>query len=214
MYALSNLSRAAFAAILAFAAFATAACGDDDDAADDGGDTKEGTFARAEQVIEPGKSYAARVKTSKGEFVVELFAEEAPNTVNSFAFLAREGFFDGLTFHRVVKDFVIQGGDPTGQGSGGPGYETKDEPNEISNERGTLAMAKTPGADEFGSQFFINLGDNTGLDYNNDMPDKFYPFGRVIEGMDVVDAIADSPVDSGDRPDPPVIIETVTIEER
>ena len=197
-------------AVLLVAVLGFAACED----SDDGGDTAELSFDEAGQVVETGKSYTARVKTSKGEFVVELFAAEAPNTVNSFAFLAQEGFFDGLTFHRIVEGFVIQGGDPTGRGGGGPGYETKDEPNEISNTRGTLSMAKTPGADEFGSQFFINLDDNTGLDFDNGMPDKFYPFGKVTEGMDVVDAIAASPVDKGDRPDPPIVIETVTIEAR
>jgi peptidylprolyl isomerase len=114
----------------------------------------------------------------------------------------------------VVQGFVIQGGDPTGRGNGGPGYETKDEPNERSNTRGTISMAKTPGADEFGSQFFINLADNTGLDHDNGMPDKFYPFGEVVEGMDVVDAIAESQVDDQDRPEPPIVIETITIVER
>jgi len=208
---LANPARLLLSAWLLLTVPALAACDED---ADDGGDTAELSFGKAEQVIEPGKSYTATVKTSKGEFVIELFAAEAPNTVNNFAFLAQEGFFNGLTFHRVVKDFVIQAGDPTGEGNGGPGYETQDEPNHISNTRGTISMAKSPGAHEFGSQFFINLKDNTGLDYDNGMPDRFYPFGKVIAGMDVVDAIGAAPVGKDDRPDPPIVIETVTIQER
>lgn len=189
---------------------AAMACGGDDD--DTGGDTRQASFEQAEQVTEPGKTYTATVKTTEGDFVVELDAEGAPNTVNSFVFLAREGFFDGITFHRVVEDFVVQAGDPTGAGSGGPGYETKDEPNEVSNTRGTISMAKTPGADEFGSQFFINLKDNTGLDFDNEKGDKFYPFGKIVSGMEVVDKIGAAKVDARGRPEPPIVINTVTVE--
>lgn len=172
------------------------------------------TFTAAEQVVDPAKKYVATIKTSKGDIVVDLFADKAPNTVNSFVFLAQKGFFDGITFHRVVKDFVIQAGDPTGSGSGGPGYTTKDEPNEIANTRGTLSMAKVSGATEFGSQFFINLKNNTALDYNNPGANKFYPFGEVTSGMDVVDAIGASPVGSGDKPNPPIVIQSVTVKEQ
>jgi cyclophilin family peptidyl-prolyl cis-trans isomerase len=186
-----------------------AACGDGDGSP--GGNTK--SFSQAQQSIDPAKEYTALFVTSKGEFAVRLYAGEAPMTVNSFVFLAKQGYFDGLTFHRVVKGFVIQSGDPTGSGSGGPGYETADEPNQLSNRRGTLAMAKMAGAKVFGSQFFINLSDNTGLDWNNPSNNKFYPFGEVISGIDVVDAIAASPV-RGSQPDPEVVITSVRISER
>jgi cyclophilin family peptidyl-prolyl cis-trans isomerase len=167
----------------------------------------------AEQVVDPAKQYTATIKTSKGDFTVRLFADKAPNTVNSFVFLAKQGYFDGISIHRVIRDFVIQGGDPTGTGSGGPGYSTKDEPNEIRNTRGTLSMAKVSGASEFGSQFFVNLKDNVSLDYTQP-GNKFYPFGEVTSGMDVVDAIGASPTGAGDKPNPPITITTVTIEER
>jgi len=172
------------------------------------------SFAAAETVVDPAKQYTATIKTSKGDIVVKLFADKAPNTVNSFVFLAKQGYFDGISFHRVIKDFVVQGGDPTGTGSGGPGYSTKDEPNEIKNTRGTLSMAKVSGASEFGSQFFINLKDNTALDYNNPSANKFYPFAEVTSGMDVVDAIGSAPTTTGDRPNPPITITTVTVEEK
>ena len=171
------------------------------------------TYEKAEQVIDASKKYTATIKTSKGDIVVELFADKAPNTVNSFAFLAEKGYYDGITFHRVVKDFVVQAGDPTGTGSGGPGYTTKDEPNEIPNTPGTLSMAKVSGATEFGSQFFINLKANTALDYNNSSANKFYPFGKVISGMDVVNAIGNAPVDTNDKPNPAITIESITIKE-
>jgi cyclophilin family peptidyl-prolyl cis-trans isomerase len=172
------------------------------------------TFTAAEQVVDPAKTYTATLKTSKGDIVIELFADKAPNTVNSFVFLAQKGYFDDIPFHRVVKDFVIQGGDPTGSGSGGPGYTTKDEPNEIANTVGTISMAKVSGASEFGSQFFINLKSNTALDYNNPSANKFYPFGEVTSGLDIVQAIGNSPVGAGDKPNPPITIDSVTIEEK
>ncbi len=168
-------------------------------------------FTAAEQVVDPAKQYTATIKTSKGDIVIKLFADKAPATVNSFVFLAQKGYFDNIQFHRVVKNFVIQAGDPTGTGTGGPGYTTKDEPNEIANKRGTLSMAKVSGAAEFGSQFFINLKDNPSLDYNNPSANKFYPFAEVASGMDVVDAIANAPTQS-DKPNPPITISTITIE--
>ena len=168
------------------------------------------SFAAAETVVDPAKSYKATIKTNKGDIVIELFDDQAQNTVNSFVFLAEQGFFDGITFHRVAKNFVIQAGDPTGSGSGGPGYATQQEPNEIRNTRGTITMAKVGAAKEFGSQFFINLKDNPSLDYDQSNP--FYPFGKVTAGMDVVDAIANSPT-QGEKPNPPITIETIEIEE-
>ena len=147
-------------------------------------------FEFAEYVIdEAAETYTATISTAKGDIVIELFADIAPNTVNSFVFLAENGYFDGIIFHRVEPNFVVQGGDPTGTGRGGPGYSTGDEPNEIRNETGTVAMAKGAGQSYFGSQFFINLKDNPALDFDAGNRDAFYPFGRVIDGMDVVNTI-------------------------
>ncbi len=168
-------------------------------------------FSAADQVIDASKQYTATIKTSKGDIVLKLYADKAPNTVNSFVFLAQKGFFDNITFHRVAKNFVIQAGDPTGTGSGGPGYTTKDEPNEVANKRGTVSMAKVSGASEFGSQFFINVKDNPSLDYNNPSANKFYPFAEVVSGMEVVDAIANAPT-QGEKPNPPITISSITVE--
>ncbi|MXY35484.1 MAG: peptidylprolyl isomerase [Dehalococcoidia bacterium] len=152
-------------------------------------------YPAADFVIEPDlELYTATISTSKGDIVIELFADDAPNTVNSFVFLAENRFFDGLVFHRVVDNFVVQGGSPTNTSVGGPGYITGDEPNEIRNETGTIAMAKGAGQPYFGSQFFINLKHNIALDFDTDRGDRFYPFGRVIEGMEVVNAIVEGDV--------------------
>jgi cyclophilin family peptidyl-prolyl cis-trans isomerase len=154
-------------------------------------------------------TYSATIKTNKGDFVIKLNADLAPNTVNSFVFLAQQGFFDNTPVHRVVKDFVIQAGDPTGTGSGGPGYKTAEEPNQLTNKRGTIAMAKSSGAKDFGSQFFVNLKDNPALDAANN---RFYPFAEVTQGMDVVDAIGNVPV-NGQRPAEAITILSVTVTE-
>lgn len=154
------------------------------------------TFAQAEKVIDAAtKQYSATVKTDKGDIVLKLNADVAPNTVNSFVFLAQQGYFDGITFHRVPQPpFVAQSGDPTGTGSGGPGYSTADEPNQVSNRRGTVAMAKSQRATSFGSQWFINLKNNPALDFSATSGDKFYPFAEVTAGMDVADRLV-----QGDR---------------
>jgi cyclophilin family peptidyl-prolyl cis-trans isomerase len=171
-------------------------------------------FDKAGQAIDASKyNYQATVKTSMGNFVILLDAASAPNTVNSFVFLAEKKFFDGLTFHRVVPGFIIQGGDPNGDGTGGPGYTTKDEPNKVRNTAGTISMAKTSGASEFGSQFFINLQDNPSLDFDNSTANKFYPFGKVTSGMDVVQAIGKVPTDAQGKPTKPVTIDSVTIQQ-
>ncbi len=152
-------------------------------------------FEAADFIIDSGaETYTATITTAKGDIVIELFADIAPNTVNSFVFLAEQQYFDGITFHRVVENFVAQGGDPTGTGTGGPGYFTGDEPNEVRNETGTIAMAKAAGQPSFGSQFFINLKDNPALDFDNTGGDRFYPFGRVTEGLDVVLSLAQGDV--------------------
>ena len=132
--------------------------------------------------IDPQKTYYAMIKTNKGDIRLQLNAAEAPQTVNNFVFLAHEGYFDGLTFHRVVPGFVIQGGDPSGNGTGGPGYKFQDEPVRRAYRAGTLAMANA-GENTNGSQFFICLEDQPGL------PPKYTIFGDTISGMDVVRTI-------------------------
>ena len=138
------------------------------------------------------------IKTNKGEITVELFADDAPKTVENFVSLVKKGFYDGVIFHRVIKGFMIQGGDPTGTGMGGPGYKFEDELNPEAESykrgylRGTLAMANS-GPNTNGSQFFIMHKDYP-------LPNSYSIFGRVIEGLETVDAIAESPVDFSDRP--------------
>lgn len=136
-------------------------------------------------VIDPSKTYQAKIATERGEIVVDLFAEEAPMTVNNFVFLAKDGFYDGVTFHRVINDFMVQGGDPTGTGTGGPGYTFADEKSALKlhhSTPGTLSMANS-GKDTNGSQFFITHVATDWLD------GKHAVFGRVAEGQDVVNAI-------------------------
>jgi cyclophilin family peptidyl-prolyl cis-trans isomerase len=135
-------------------------------------------------VIDPKKSYSATLKTTKGDVVVELYADKTPKTVNNFVFLAREGFYDDVPFHRVIKNFMVQGGDPTGSGRGGPGYKFEDEfhPALRHDGPGVLSMANA-GANTNGSQFFITHVETPWLD------GKHSVFGRVIKGMDVVNAI-------------------------
>lgn len=137
--------------------------------------------------IDPNKQYTATINTSKGDINISLFAKDAPVTVNNFVFLAQEGFYDGVTFHRVVPDFVIQGGDPTGSGRGGPGYTWNDESSALRlkhDRAGILSMANA-GANTNGSQFFITHRPTPHLD------GKHAVFGRVTdtESMDVVNAI-------------------------
>jgi peptidyl-prolyl cis-trans isomerase B (cyclophilin B) len=132
--------------------------------------------------IEPTKSYTATFTTSRGTIVCELFAKDAPKTVNNFVFLARDKFYDGTVFHRVIPDFMVQGGDPTGTGRGGPGYrfedETRDNPNR--HKRGTLSMANA-GPNTNGSQFFITHVPTDWLD------GKHTVFGKVLTGQEIVD---------------------------
>ena len=136
--------------------------------------------------IDPKKNYVAHFMTSKGEFDIQLFAKEAPLTVNNFVFLARDGFYDGLTFHRVIDNFMIQGGDPEGSGRGGPGYKWNDEPSALKlkhDSPGTLSMANA-GANTNGSQFFIT---HVVTDWLNG---KHAVFGKVMgDGQKVVNAI-------------------------
>ena len=155
--------------------------------------------------IDPAKRYTATLETSAGAMTAELLPGEAPLTVNNFVFLAREGFYDGVIFHRVIPGFMIQGGDPTGTGSGGPGYRFRDEPVRLGYKRGTLAMANA-GPNTNGSQFFIMHADYA-------LPPSYTVFGRLTAGHDVIDAIATAPKGPQDRPKEPVAISSVTITE-
>ncbi len=156
--------------------------------------------------IDVKKKYQATLVMDKGNIVIELFADKAPNTVNNFVFLAREGFYDGVTFHRVIPDFMAQGGDPTGTGSGGPGYKFADEfhPSLKHNGPGILSMANA-GRNTNGSQFFITYVATAWLD------GKHSVFGRVIKGMDVLKAIA--PRDPATARTPGDVIRRVEINE-
>lgn len=153
----------------------------------------------------------ATIQTSKGDITVEFYPELAPNTVQNFITLAKDGFYNGVIFHRVIKGFMIQGGDPTGTGAGGPGYKFNDELDPTSPiaqqgyTRGTLAMANA-GPNTNGSQFFIMHKDYP-------LPYQYTIFGKVIDGMDVVDAIAEVEVNKDDRPLEEVTITTVVVQE-
>lgn len=160
------------------------------------------------QVIDVTKSYQATFKTSMGTIVVSLDAKNRPQTVNSFVYLAKQGFYDGVIFHRIISNFMIQGGDPTGTGMGGPAYKFNDELSEPnSNAKGTIAMANA-GPDTNGSQFFVNLVDNIFLDTKHSV------FGKVVEGMDVVEAMGKVKTGANDKPVTPVTIETIEIAEK
>ena len=147
----------------------------------------------------------ATLHTNHGPIAVELFDEDAPKTVSNFVKLAGDGFYDGVIFHRVIPDFMIQGGDPTGTGTGGPGYAFEDEINEHRVERGALAMANAgPGTN--GSQFFVVTTEAAPW-----LDGKHTVFGRVTDGMDVVDTISELPRDARDKPNDDVVIESVSV---
>ena len=145
--------------------------------------------------------------TNHGDIVLELFDEDAPKTVDNFRKLAEDGFYDGLIFHRVIPDFMIQGGCPQGTGTGGPGYTFKDEINDHKVVKGALAMANA-GPDTNGSQFFIVTTDAAPW-----LDGKHTVFGRVTSGMEVVDALEGLPTDGRDRPQEPATIEKVEFED-
>jgi cyclophilin family peptidyl-prolyl cis-trans isomerase len=157
--------------------------------------------------IDINKKYTADFETNKGNFTIELYAKDAPKTVNNFVTLSRDGFYNGLTFHRVIKDFMIQGGDPKGDGTGDPGYKFEDEFNPNKLVRGTLAMANS-GANTNGSQFFIVTAEKTEW-----LDGKHTAFGIVKEGLDVVMAIEKVEVDENDKPKEAVIINKINIKE-
>ena len=164
--------------------------------------------APPKMAIDPDKDYTATLVTNMGDITVKLLAKDAPKTVNNFVFLAKEGFYDGTVFHRVIDDFMIQGGDPQGNGTGGPGYEFADETKGSANkfEPFTLAMANS-GPNTNGSQFFITEVATSHLN------GKHTIFGRVVEGKDVVTKIESVKTDTRDRPLKDVILESVKISE-
>jgi len=159
-----------------------------------------------ELLIDLDKSYSAVIRTNHGDISLDLDIYNSPLAVNNFVFLARDGFYDGVIFHRVINGFMIQGGDPTGTGRGGPGYQFRDELDGAGTyRRGTLAMANA-GPNTNGSQFFICHAD-VGL------PHAYTIFGNVTEGLDTVDAIAYQPTGSADKPLKDCVIRTIEITE-
>ncbi|MDR9744009.1 peptidylprolyl isomerase [Paenibacillus taichungensis] len=164
--------------------------------------------------VEPtGPNPVATIEMSDGhKIVIELYPEIAPNTVNNFISLANKGFYDGLIFHRVIPGFMIQGGDPDGDGSGGPGYAIKGEftsnghKNHLNHTRGVISMARTNDLDSAGSQFFIMLADADYLD------NAYATFGKVTEGMEVVDGIAAQKIGAQDKPVTDQVMKKVTVD--
>jgi cyclophilin family peptidyl-prolyl cis-trans isomerase len=152
-------------------------------------------------------------QTNKGAFKIELFEDKTPKTTENFIRLVNQGFYNGLIFHRVIPQFMIQGGCPKGNGTGGPGYTIKDEfHKELSNLRGTIAMANR-GPNTGGSQWFINIVDNCYLDFDKKPYTSAHPvFGKVIEGMNVVDEISKVKADGNDKPLQEVLINKITID--
>jgi peptidyl-prolyl cis-trans isomerase B (cyclophilin B) len=172
---------------------------------------KKGKVAKPKQRLDPGKTYVATVTTNCGAFEITLDAERAPKTGGSFKYLADKGFYDGVGFHRIVPGFVIQGGDPKGDGSGGPGYKIVEAPPEdLVYGKGVVAMAKTaiedPGTS--GSQFFVVTAEGTPL------PAEYALLGEVTAGQEVVDLIGVAPVGADEQPVDPIVMESVEVEER
>ncbi len=216
-------------ALVSLAALVAAGCGEDSGSSDEGGGAEQaaereggggsddvaernGMYDEAPtERLDPKQTYVVEVDTNKGTFEITVDPKAAPIAAANFVFLVKEGFYDGVPFHRIIKDFMVQGGDPTGTGTGGPGYELKDDPVKGEYTRGTVAMANA-GPDTGGSQFFIVHGSNVQL------PKDYVIFGKVDEdGMQVVDDIADVEVqasaDTGEPSDPveDVVIQTATL---
>ena len=165
------------------------------------------TYAeRPELTIDPDKKYTAIIETEKGTFRIQLRPDLAIQTVNSFVFLAREGYYDGVTFHRVLPGFMAQGGDPTGTGSGGPGYPLPAEFSDTRYVRGTVGMARTADPDSGGSQFFITFGEQPNLN------GQYTVFGEITEGMDVVDSLSPRDPDTDSNNPPGDVIISIKIE--
>jgi peptidyl-prolyl cis-trans isomerase B (cyclophilin B) len=209
-----------------------AACGEDDDSGDETAATPapteeaapagceaaeepepkgEGNLKKPNEELDPAKNYVATVSTNCGDFEITLDAKRAPKTGGSFKFLADQGFFDGTTFHRIVAGFVIQGGDPKGDGTGGPGYSVVEAPpQDLLYEKGVVAMAKTgaEAAGTSGSQFFVVTAEDAGL------PPDYALLGKVTAGQDVVDKIGVAEIDpASEQPVEPIVIESVKVTE-
>ena len=208
-YSMSSLRRIGPILALAAAVLLAAGCGG-------GGDKESATTASSptttsgsgRPALDPAKTYTVTLKTNQGTFAFDLNVKDSPNTTASFAALVEKGFFDGLTFHRIVPGFVIQGGDPKGDGTGGPGYTTVDPPPaDAKYTKGVVAMAKTaaepPGT--AGSQFFVVTGADIGL------PPDYALLGKVSSGMDVVDKIGKLGDPATEQPTKRVVIEKATI---
>jgi len=166
-------------------------------------------FTKPENVLEKGIDYKAMIRTSVGDITVDLFETETPNTVNSFLFLVGQRYYEGVTFHRVIRDFVIQTGDPTGTGSGGPGYTIDDEITSRKYKPYTLGMANA-GPDTNGSQFFITSG-NIAQNTMSNLDGSYTIFGEVVEGFAVVDSIERVTTNSSDKPVNDVTVESIQI---
>ena len=160
-----------------------------------------------EMIIDPAKEYTATMTTNEGVVTLRLFAQQTPITVNNFIYLAKNGFYNDLIFHRIIEDFMIQGGCPLGDGTGNPGYQFQDEKNSEPLVKGSLAMANS-GPDTNGSQFFIVTAQATPW-----LDGLHTHFGQVIEGMDIVDRIAQTETGANDRPTQPIVIQSITINE-
>ncbi len=203
------LTIAVAAMILAFAVAIVILTGGEDSDTSRTVVTKQGDLDPPGEVLAPGEPASVVMETSEGSFTIELDTETAPKTTNSFAYLTEEGFYDGLGFHRIVPDFVIQGGDPQGDGSGGPGFKTVEEPpSELSYEPGVVAMAKSgaekPGTS--GSQFFVVTGSG-----GASLPPEYALVGRISDGLDVVEAIG-ALGGTDEQPTKQVVIEEATLE--
>jgi len=168
-----------------------------------------------DMILDLGKTYKATIDTSRGKMTVELFAKETPKTVNNFVFLAKEKFYDGVVFHRIIKDFMVQTGDPTGTGAGSPGYKFEDEKVTRDYKKGTVAMANS-GPNTNGSQFFI-------IHKDYPLPKQYTIFGEInstdSESLITLDNIANTPVEAGaggesSKPKETVTIKSITIEEK
>lgn len=168
------------------------------------------TYTQPQQVLQEGVNYTAIIKTNMGDIEIDLLENETPVAVNSFIFLAKEKFFNEVIFHRVVKGFVIQGGDPTGTGTGGPGYSFQDETNKREYTKYSVGMANS-GPNSNGSQFFIVTGTIQDANLGALNSGQYTLFGEVKNGKNVVDAIENIAVDSNDKPNKPVVIQSVEI---
>jgi cyclophilin family peptidyl-prolyl cis-trans isomerase len=171
---------------------------------------EQAKFKKPTEKLDPAKTYVAAVTTNCGTFEITLDSKRAPKTGGAFKYLADKGFFDGLSFHRIVPGFVIQGGDPAGDGTGGPGFSVVEAPpSDLAYTKGVVAMAKTavedPGTS--GSQFFVVTGEDAQL------PPEYALLGTVTEGMGVVDLIGVAPVGADEQPVDPIVIESVKVSE-